>query len=304
MNPEKMQDVAGHHGYQVALFDILGFESRLQAWGLEEMRRRYEALIWRIAQIQIQMTRVFEDMKFREAPYWTKEGVSIVNRIHGAYASDSLLLWANRTWPEARGASPQELQEISKSKTAGWRSSPIPCDNFMDACNEILCHGLEVGLPLRGALSMGDAVFDERKRLYLGYTMVEAARLEKAQRFIGGGLCKSFRNQIIPRRYYLEFDRHLKHDGCAQWGGAVLDWPRHWRNTRGSDPTALVAEMNTSSAHKDYYQHTLRSIEASQALAGNYENESDIEIRNQYPEFSWGNVCLELPARAVRRVPA
>src|SRR5882672_1378072 len=142
------------HGYLTALFDILGFERRLEVIGLAEMRSRYEALIASVNYRQEQTTRVFGDLDFQEAPYWTSEGdVMIFSKTHGAYASDSILLWMNRTWPIARNKTPEEMEKLSKDQASGWAYHPIPCDNFLDVCNDLICRGIEIGLPLRGALA-------------------------------------------------------------------------------------------------------------------------------------------------------
>lgn len=297
-----MHNAAGLHGYQIALFDILGFESMLDRFGLPEMVRRYESLIQEIGKLEVQRARLFGDMEFQEAPHWTAEGgIFIFSKVHGAYASDSLLLWANRTWLPARGKSPQELEKMSIEPSTGWKARPIPCDNFLNACNEVMCRGLEVGLPLRGALAIGDAVFDEDRRLFLGAPMVEAARLEKEQAFIGAGMCRSFREQIVPMRFSLEFDRHLKAAPGRFWGGAVLDWPRHWRNTRRADAADAVQALNTSPGHTSYYENTIRLIEYSGQFSGQFEGREDSDLREIYPEFSYKNESLAVPARAVRR---
>jgi len=304
MNPDKVQNMAGHHGYQVALFDVLGFESRLNSWGLEEMLRRYQDLMWAVIAPQLHQARLFGEMQFRESPYWLKEGgVFIFNKVHGAYASDSILLWSDRTWPGARGKTAEELDGISQDDAEGWVASPIPCDNFINACNELVCHGIEVGLPLRGALAAGQAIFDDRRRLYLGQPLVECARMEKAQEFIGAGLCKSFRTQIIPKRFRVEFERHLKSPVCSEWGGAVLDWPRHWRATRKEDLSKLVAGMGSNPGSHSKYANTLELIRESASRADQFSAECDLEVRDQYPEFGWNKQKLALPARAVSSVP-
>ncbi|MBK8163387.1 MAG: hypothetical protein IPK65_09645 [Gammaproteobacteria bacterium] len=191
------------HGFLVGLFDVLGFEQKLRAIGLAEMRARYEALIGAVNYRKQQAQRVFGEMKFQEAPYWTADGdVFIFSETHGAYASDSILLWANRTWPEARSMDAGELDLLAQDPANGWAVRPVPCDNFLDVCNDLICHGLEVGLPLRGAVSMGDAVLDSGNSIFLGVPLVDAARLERGQRAIGAGVCKTFLDQTIPKRLF------------------------------------------------------------------------------------------------------
>jgi hypothetical protein len=297
-----MADVEGSHEYLVALFDVLGFEHKLRAAGLEQMLAAYRALVDDVVQRNLHMARLFGDMEFSEAPYWTSDGdVFIFNKIQGAFASDSILLWANGAWPEVHGKSPQELAQLSETPGEGWKAHPVPCDNFLDACNELICHSLEIGLPLRGAVAAGQAVIDEPNRIFIGMPIVDAARMEHAQRLIGASLTDSFVKQHVPNRYVLPFTQHLEQDQVAPWGALVLEWPRHWRSTRRSDPAAQVRAQNLDSRHSAYYDKTLDLIGYSQRSAGEHQQERDISIRAQYSQFA--DPELKVRARAVRRVP-
>jgi hypothetical protein len=290
--------------YLVGLFDILGFEKKLASIGLAEMLACYEVLIDAVDYRKEQEQRVFVDMDFKESAYWRAEGdVGIFSKTHGAYASDSILLWANRTWPEARDKSPEDIERLSKDPAKGWAFHPTPCDNFLDVCNDLMCCGLETGLPLRGAISMGEAVLDGNKNIFLGHPIIEAARLERGQRFIGASLCKSFVNQTIPKRYLQQFDMHLKDGYAEQYGGFVLDWPRHWRKTRSGDLSQIIKEMNNDAQFSAYYENTLDLIAHSDKFAAQFESKEEISIRSVYDEFSFSNEKLTVPARAIRRVP-
>ncbi len=131
------------HGYFVALFDILGFERKLAEIGLPEMLASYEALIEVVNYRKEHIRRVFGDLGFAEAPHWTSEGsIFIFNEIRGAYASDSILLWMNRTWLKARGMTLEECNAQADDPAIGWTYQPIPCDNFFDVCNDIMCRSL------------------------------------------------------------------------------------------------------------------------------------------------------------------
>src|SRR5450759_4428555 len=121
------------YGNLVALFDILGFEQKLASIGLAEMLARYEALIDIVNYRKEQIKLVFDERGYNEAPYWSKEGdVSIFNKTHGAYASDSILLWSESAWPAARGRSLEECKKLDTDIANGWAYLPIPCDNFLD----------------------------------------------------------------------------------------------------------------------------------------------------------------------------
>lgn len=291
------------HGYLVALFDILGFEQKLKEIGLKEMLSRYEALIEVVNYRKKQVKQVFGDFGFSEAPHWSSDGdIFIFNEIHGAYASDSILLWTNRTWPEARGKTVEECKSHLSDPANAWAFQPIPCDNFLDVCNDIMCRSIEVGLPLRGAVSVGEAIFDGSRDIFLGQPIVDAAHLEKGQQFIGTSFCSSAINQIIPKRYLLQFDRHIKDGYEKNWSGLVLDWPRHWRKTRSLDLSKIILGMDTSINHSAYYKNTLDCISFSQKFADQFEGIKETSIRSVYKAFTWSNEQLSVRARPVRRV--
>jgi hypothetical protein len=291
------------YGYSVALFDILGFEQKLASIGLTEMLARYETLIDIVNYRKDQIKLVFEDRGYTEAPYWSNDGdVSIFNKIHGAYASDSILLWAESTWSAARGKSLDACKKLDTDAANGWKYLPIPCDNFLDVCNDLICRSLEVGLPLRGSISMGEAVLDQEKNIFLGQPIVEAARLEKGQRFIGASFCKSAIGQTIPKRFSLQFDQHIKNEYTGGWGGVVLDWPRHWRSTRSVDLVSVIKGMDTDNQFSDIYKNTLDFISHSRKFVGQFESAEDTSIRSVYNAFAWSNEKLSVRARAVRRV--
>lgn len=291
------------HGHIVALFDILGFEKRLARLGLPEMQARYEALIHAVNYRKEQMQRVFGDLDFEEAPYWTAEGdVFTFNKVYGAYASDSILLWSNRTWPQARDIDSETCQRLADNPADGWKYHPIPCDNFLDVCNDLMCRGLEVGLPLRGAIAIGEAILEPDRNIFLGQPIVDAARLENGHHLIGTSFCVSGMNQTIPLRYALQFDSHIKDTHRQLWGGAMLDWPRHWRKSRKTDLHRAIHVLDTEPECSDYYSNTLELIAYSQRYADRFESLEEMSIRSQYKPFLWSNSELSLPARRIRRV--
>lgn len=292
------------HGYYVALFDVLGFEKRLGHLGLKEMLARYEALIDVVHYREEQVKRVFGDFGFEEAPYWLNDGdVFLFTKTQGAYASDSILIWANRTWPDARGMCPEELKTHPSSPEDRWKYQPVPCDNFLDVCNDLMCRGLEVGLPLRGAIAVGDAILDPERHIYLGQPIVDAARFESGQTMISASFCKSAVNQTIPNRFSLQFERHIKDNFRELWGGAMLDWPRHWRNTRKASLNDAIQSLDTDPNFSHYYKNTLELIAHSKQYAGKFESLEETSIRSVYEPFHWSNKSLSVRARAVSHVP-
>ncbi len=292
-----------HHGYFIALFDILGFEQRLAIFGLREMLARYEVLIETVNYRKEQVQRVFSDMGMTESPHWTSDGdIFLFTKTHGAYASDSILLWASRTWPEAQSASADEFERSVDNTADGWKYQPIPCDNFLDVCNDLMCRGLEIGLPLRGAVAIGDAALIPDRNIFLGQPIVEAARLESGQKFIGTSFCKSAMTQLVPERYVLRFEGGIKETHLAQWGGTVLDWPRHWRKSRKLDVRHAIAELNVDAKFSSYYENTLKLVAHSEQFADSFESTKETSIRSNYAQFSWSKSDLAVTAHAVRLV--
>ncbi|MFP3562872.1 hypothetical protein SB772_01175 [Paraburkholderia sp. SIMBA_030] len=252
------------------------------------------------------MRRVFGEMGFSESAYWLSDGDAFVfSHLHGAYASDSLLVWTHTDFPEARypaalDLTPAERERRASEPAGGWQYHPIPCDNLLDICNEMICHSLEIGLPLRGALALGEAVLNSERGVYLGQPLIDATRMEHSQRIIGASFTRSFMNQIVPERYLVPFDAHLKDVLNDLFQGSVLYWPRHWRATRKTDVREVVRALNTLPSATAYYDNTLRLVDASEARAGVFDGSEEPRICGAYPQFSAPE--LSLRACAVRRI--
>jgi hypothetical protein len=186
------------NSYYVGFFDILGFEHRFQELGLARMLELYEQLISLVDKQNSRMENFFrgrpgqpgsKSIAFPESAIWLKgREVWISHQLFGAYASDSILLWAHSHFPEARALTAAERAEKGDDPVHGWNYHPVPCEVFLDACNELICHALEIGLPLRGTLACGEAVLDSNRRLFIGKPLIDAVRAERCQRFIGVGL--------------------------------------------------------------------------------------------------------------------
>lgn len=294
--------------FSLCFFDVLGFETRFSDLGLGGMLQKYVALIGLVDARNEHMGRVFGEMGFKESAYWLSDGDAfVVSRLHGAYASDSLLVWTHTDFPEARypaavDLAPAERERLASEPAEGWLYHPIPCDNLLDICNEMICHSLEIGLPLRGALALGEAVLHAKRGVYLGQPLIDAARMEHSQRIIGASFTRSFMNQIIPERYLVPFEAHLKEVRDGLFQGNVLDWPRHWRATRKTDVREVVRALNTLPSTTAYYDNTLRMVDASEARADMFKRPEEMLLGNAYPQFSTQELALR--ACAVRRIPA
>jgi hypothetical protein len=289
------------HKYLVAFFDILGFQQKFEKVGLAEIAKRYESLIDVVDSRNEYIAELFGSMNFHEAAYWTSEGdVSIFNKVFGAYASDSVLIWAHCAWPEARDKTEMQTESLTKDPASGWVYQTVPCDNFLDTCCDLICRSIELGLPFRGAVSMGTAVIEGERRVFLGAPLIEAARLEHGQRLIGASLCRSFVHQTIPKRFLLSFDTHLKDGYQELYGDAVLDWPRYWRKTRTGDIRNEIKKLSQNAgAASVYYENSLDLVALSEKYADQFESLEDVSIRAVYEAYSSPELAVRLrPVRS------
>ena len=217
--------------YMLAMFDVLGFKSLFPHPGLDEVYRRYETL-----------------MAYVREP---KSGIDLVPiegfvavghlEVQCAYFSDTLLFWSPYSFP-------------------GFRS-------FCTTCSEVLCRSIEIRLPLRGAITVGRAIMDQPKATYLGEPIIEAALVEGAQQWIGASFGPSFHDPADKKSFFLDtilpYRSHRKSDS-ALINGSVLDWPRHWRQTRIASAADAIQSLNTDPKFAPCYETTLAFIEFSE----------------------------------------
>jgi hypothetical protein len=224
----------------VCLLDVLGFEGILEDIGLSELEQKYDDLISYVQQqtggVDIQPT-----PDGHVAVGWLELG--------NAYASDSVLFWTDY--------------------------SQMSLPSFTDLVSEAVCRSIEIGLPLRGTVSVGEAILDKTTGRFLGWPLIEAARTEKMQKWVGVSFGKSFaaapRNEGFHLRTVLPFKSHYaevspdaskKRELCT---GMVVDWPRRWRETRSIEPARAVLALDRNPKFSSYYQTTVRFTEFSRS---------------------------------------
>lgn len=218
----------------VCLLDVLGFENQLATLGLDGMQAKYTQLVEYVKQ--------------------QKEGLDVVPTPDGhvavgwlvignAYFSDSLLFWT--------------------------RYSKMSLPSFTHCIAEALCYGLEIELPLRGSIAVGDAILDAHSGLFLGEPLVEVARGERSQQWIGASFGPSFTRPGFNDGFYLQtilpYKSHYKDKSSEHATGMSVDWPRRWRESRKTDPTPLVRALNREPAFAKYYENTERFIAFSES---------------------------------------
>lgn len=282
-----------HHGYNVCFLDILGFSNKIsKEGGLKEIKDKYLKLTEAVSKINKRYKDILST-GFGEGSYATSNNdVGVFYKTNLLYGSDSIIIWADRTWEHVKNN--KSLDELHIA--AKWMGFPKPCDPFIDICNEIICTSIELDLPLRGALSSGDAYFDFDKHIFIGKPIVEAALLEKIQDIVGASFCKSFEEQIIPKRFSLAFDDYLKNEneGCVKCckgivkakaitNNNLLDWPRHWRKTRSKELSNAIEAIDFGT-RSDIKLNTLRFIEESKKYKDKYLTKEETNIKSVYKE--------------------
>lgn len=222
----------------LALFDVLGFESRLLAMGLDSLKASYDSLIAYVRSMD-------GCLCIRSVPNGDGTFSPAVGylKTEQAYFSDTILVWSD--------------YEVFR----------FPA--FCELCCGLMCESLRIGLPLRGVISVGPAIFDASSGVYIGLPLIEAARAEFQQRWLGVTFGESFTRepygQGFDPRTVLAYSAHWKDEEKRKKKSPVLDWPRHWRREKLGDVVAAVSALDTDSRFHAYYESTLAFIAHSEA---------------------------------------
>ena len=218
----------------VCLLDVLGFENQLSTLGLEGMHVKYTKLI-EYVKAQTGGVDLVPTPEGQVAVGWLVIG--------NAYFSDSLVFWT--------------------------RYSKLALPSFTNCIAQALCFGLEIELPLRGSIAVGDAILDVKSGVFLGSPLVEVARGERSQQWIGASFGPSFSRAGFNDGFHLNtilpYKSQYKDKASEHATGMAVDWPRVWRESRKTDPTSLVRALNRNPAFTEYYENTERFIAFSES---------------------------------------
>jgi hypothetical protein len=222
--------------YILAVFDVLGFSAMLAEKGLSEVTALYSRLITEA--VTKEAMRTYTIIRFSE----TQKG-SIVGALPVSHAhfSDTILLWV-----------PLVQHFI---------------DPFLARCADMVCEALKLGIPLRGAVAVGPAVMHARTDTFVGSPVVEAAKLEQSQDWLGVSLGPS----MLAGDVSSEFDPTLvipypvpfKKQRERVYAELALDWPNRFRSRFGTDPLEAIRAIDTSPSHHIYYVNALKFAEFS-----------------------------------------
>lgn len=221
--------------FMFAMFDVLGFSKWVETTELQAILDAYHHLVESVL--------VKRNEKGGLSAVQTAEGAifALTGPPGYAYFSDTIFLWA----PLA----------------------PPFVDDFIGRCSSLVCEALAMGIPLRGALTLGDAVLDADSNIFVGKPIVEAANLEKGQNWIGLALGNTavwspFLAQIHGTGI-IEYAPPMKPGFEGFASPIVVDWPRKWRDSYGGCPSSKLRELNKDATKAFYWDNTIKFAEYS-----------------------------------------
>lgn len=206
----------------LAFFDVLGFSKRVESEGPEQTAALYHQLIE--TTVKKEASRGLGAVSDGTG----KRYLALFNLdVQTAYFSDTIFMWV-------------PLERVF-------------ADAFVNHCATFVCEALNMGVPIRGAISLGEAVMDRSTGTYIGIPIVEGASCEKVQEWLGvayapSAACQPFLAEVHPN-IYIEYDIPVKPGHENDLPPVALDWTRRWEELYGTSATSKLAELNASSPH-------------------------------------------------------
>jgi hypothetical protein len=221
-------DVPEIRRYMIGVFDVLGFSAMLGAKGVEAVTEQYGRLITEA--VTKPAMRTHNIIRLSKTQSGSILGALPVQHAH---FSDTILLWV-----------PLVQHFIAP---------------FLARCADMVCEALQMELPLRGAVAVGRAVMHPPSRTFIGLPIVEAAKLEQAQDWLGVSLGASMLAADVSREFdptlVVPYRIPLKRGKIKVPTGLALDWPSRFRARYGTDPITSIQDINRSPAHSIYYKN-------------------------------------------------
>lgn len=217
----------------VCLLDVLGFENILKRLGLAALQAKYQRLVEYVTS-QTGGVDIVPTPDGHIAVGWLVVG--------NVYFSDTILFWT--------------------------RYNRMALPSFTQLVADAICFGIETELPLRGAIAVGEVVLEKDAGTFLGEPLVEAARTERVQQWIGASFGPSFQQPAFSGSFYLNtvlpYKSHYKDKSSQYATGITVDWPRRWRESRSSDPRPLIRALDKDPDYSSYYVGSLRFADFSE----------------------------------------
>ncbi len=216
----------------ICLLDVLGFENLFKSLGLEKIVEKYKMLT---DAVKNETRKVF----LLQGP----DGHPVMGfaSIESAYFSDSIMYWVNY--------------------------DTFRLEVLLKGISELICKSIEIGLPLRGSASIGKVSIDMKESVFLGQPIIDAARGETAQNWVGFTLSKTFGldgyNKGFKADYILQYEDHIKKEKEDLLIPLVLDYPRHWRATRSG---CLVQQIEKLKLFEECNKNTINFVKYSEKM--------------------------------------
>jgi len=222
--------------YILGVFDVLGFSALLQEKGLTEITALYSKLIAEV--LTKGRMKSFSIVRFSDTQRGSVLGTVPIRHAH---FSDTILLWV-----------PLVQHFIAP---------------FMARCADMICEALKMGLPLRGALSVGSAVMHSRTGTFVGAPIVEAAKLEQTQDWLGVSLGPSMLAADVASEFdptlVIPYEIPFKKGKANNLSDLALDWPSRFRARFGVSPVEAIRVIDRSPVHRVYYDNAVKFAEFS-----------------------------------------
>lgn len=207
----------------LGFFDVLGFSKRVETEGPEQTASIYHRLIE--TTVKKEATRglgtVSDGAGGRFLTLFSLD-------VQTAYFSDTIFMWV-------------PLERVF-------------ADAFVNHCATFVCEALAMGVPVRGAIALGEAIMDRTTGTYIGMPIVEAASCEKIQEWLGVAYAPSatwqpFLTEVHPN-VFIEYDIPVKPGHEDDLPPVALDWTRRWEELYGTPATTKLAELNAAAPHR------------------------------------------------------
>ena len=230
----------------LAYFDILGTSKRLEKGSLQEVYDFYQYMVKLCSDDEIPMAIPNRLAHLRNLPElrnllggYQSPFLVISFPLKHAFFSDTFILWV-------------EYDNFTQATL----------DGFAERVNIIFCEALKRKIPIRGLVTRGKAIMDEENKLYLGLPIVEAARTESVQEWLGISLGNSCKGSVFLniQDTTIPYDAHIKEGKENTVSELVLDWPKWWREHESISALQIIDEMNTDPKYSKYYDNTKRFV--------------------------------------------
>lgn len=263
----------------VALFDILGFSNYVKTNSTDKIVALYNKLVSIINKVPDRHVPVPTPISKDWKQCVCLAGVK--GDVFTTYSSDTFVIWmnTNQNIYKRNGTVPFYLRTMYHEPyplmvAEADNYNQVFYDNhiyyiyFLEVCLEFFCEALKAGIPLRGCISTGNAYFDKDKGIYIGESLVEAARGEGARRSIGVDFGASFAkfHPVFPRFYIPNKISVSKHREFSS--PFSLDWARYWRRKNEDlDCIKLIEEMCADENFSVYYENAKEFYKFSESNA-------------------------------------